>query len=199
MKYFYYGTLFFLILIIGSCESNKDAGNNSPQKIGFKIDPALLSEPYHDSALGMIFSPPKGCSQMPGDMVFKIKNQLKTQAAMSVPFTIEPHQVFLNEENHFACLLSRLPSLANSDSAVCIYRQAILDTSSVKQVKQTVFLHNGFTIYQILTIDQKKIEFKLIIPQSGNRSFQIDYVVPKSIYADYIEVIESSIGSIKKL
>ncbi|MBD3290273.1 hypothetical protein GF337_15825 [candidate division KSB1 bacterium] len=187
-----------LIIMIYGCDSQKDSRKNGIQQIGFKVDPALLEAPYQDSTLGIVFSPPKGCSRMPKDIVIEVKDQFKTLNTISAPFAIEPHQIFLNEENHFACILSKLPVLANSDSSVYIYQQAIRDSTDEKQVKQTSFLHNGLLIHQSLIINPIMIQFKLIIPQSESNSFQIDYVIPKSIYADYIEVIESSIGSIKK-
>lgn len=198
MKYFNCGMFLLLIIINYDCENQKDTRKNGIQQIGFKVDPALLEAPYQDNTLGIVFSPPKGCSRIPEDIVTEVKDQFKTQNAMSAPFAIEPHQIFLNKDNHFACILSKLPALANSDSSVYIYQQAIHDSTDGKQVKQTSFLHNGLLIHQSLIIDPLMIQFKLIISQSENNSFQIDYVIPKSIYADYIEVIESSIGSIKK-
>ena len=48
-------------------------------------------------------------------------------------------------------------------------------------------------------IDKDMIQFKVVVPQPSNQSFQIDYVIPKSIYQDKVEAIESSIGSLLKL
>lgn len=165
----------------------------------FKVNQALIGKKVLDKNIGFSFSPPKSCLQMDEDIVEKIRQQLKTKHSVPNSYLLEPYLVFLNEKNQSVCLVSILPGLTDADSAITQYQQAIdYDTEDRKTI-QTVFLHNGFQVYQSLITASDKIQFKLVIPQKLNKSFQIDYIIPKTIYLDEVEAIESSIGTLLKL
>jgi len=181
------------------CKNKNHNENNNPAELTFKVNQSLLGEKYVDKYLGFSFLPPKSCLQMSEAMVQKVKDQLKKEYTITNSYVIEPHQFFLNKNDRFACLISILTTVSNVDSTISKYQQAIFAYSKNSQVTQAIFLHNGFRIYQSLIISKDIIHFKLVVPQSSNKSFQIDYVIPKTIYQDELEAIESSIGSLLKL
>ena len=188
-----------IVISVTGCERKGRNAKNHPQELTFNVNHSLLEDKFSDQSLGFTFHPPKSCLQLPEEMVQKVKGQLKDEYTVSNSFIIEPYQFFLNEKDQFACLISILPTLSPADSSIDEYQQAIRNFTRNSQVTQDMFLHNGFRIYQSLIIRQNMIQFKLIIPQPLEKSFQIDYVIPKSIYRDNVEAIESSIGSILKL
>ncbi len=165
----------------------------------FKINPSLIEDQLNDPSLGFSFSPPKNCLKIPDKMVQEVKDQFKKEYAITNLFIIEPYLFFLNEQNRFACFISTLPALSSNDSLITAYQQAIHNHAKENYIKQDTFIHNGFKIFQSLIIGPESIQFKLVVPQPLNKSFQIDYVIPKSIYPNKIEAIESSIGSLHKL
>ena len=192
-------SFFLIVMIIQGCERKNRNARNNPQELTFNVDHSLLEDKFSDKYLGFIFYPPKSCLQLPEEMVQKVKGQLKDEYTVPNSFVIEPYKFFLNEKDQSACLISILPTLSPVDSSIDEYQQAICNFSSNSQVTQDMFLHNGFRIYQSLIIRKDMILFKLVILQPLEKSFQIDYVIPKSIYRDNLEAIESSIGSVSKL
>lgn len=188
-----------IIIFILACGNKNHNKNDHPQELIFKVNPSLLGEKFLNEYYGFSFSPPKRCLQLPEEMVQKVKEQLKKEYSVTNSYILEPYQLFLNEKNRFACLISILPNFSNADSAIAEYQQAIFNYSKDRKVTQTIFLHNGFRIYQSLIINENMIQFKLVVPQTSNKSFQIDYVIPTTIYQDNVETIESSIGSLLKL
>lgn len=191
---------FYLISsTIQGCGNKNHSENNDPKELTFKVDNSLLGEKFIDNYLEFSFSPPNSCLQMSEGIVQKVKDRFKQEYTVPNSFVIEPHMFFLNENDQFACLISILPTLTNADNSIVKYQQAICTQYIDSQVSQADFLHNGFRIYQSLIISKDIVQFKLVVTQSVNKSFQIDYVIPKSIYQDNLKAIESSIGSLTKL
>lgn len=183
-------------MIIYACGKNDYANQN---EMTFRIDSNLLGEKYVNQTIGFIFSPPRDCKPLPESIVDKVKDTLKTTYSSVDFLKIDPVKFFLNQETQFACLISILQDLTESDTVISNYQQALKNQNQNSQIKQTKFFYNGFTIYQTLIMTETTIQFKLVIPQPSQKSFQIDYIIPNSIYVEKIEAIESSIGSIKKI
>jgi hypothetical protein len=181
------------------CKNKNHNENNNLAELTFKVNQSLLGKKYVDKYLGFSFLPPKSCLQMAEVTVQKVKDQLKKEYTNTNSYVIEPHQFFLNKNDKFACLVSILTTFSNVDSTISKYQKVIIAESKNSQVTQAIFLHNGFRIYQSLIISTDIIHFKLVVPQSSNKTFQVDYVIPKTIYQDELEAIESSIGSFLKL
>jgi len=163
------------------------------------VNQTLLGEKFIENDLGFSFSPPKSCLPISEEKIQKINDRLKKETAVANSFEVEPHTVFLNENDKFVCVISILPTLSDADSAIAGYQQAIESLYVNSQVSQAVFNHNGFRIYQSLITNQNIVQFRLVVIQTLGKSFQIDYVIQKSIYQDNLEAIESSIGSLTKL
>jgi hypothetical protein len=190
--------LSILMLVIICCGNVENKGNDQPEEMTFQVNQSLLGEKYSDSELGLSFSPPSGCKLMPENMVQQVKTKIIKNLVSPDSLALEPKQFFLNEDEQFFCLLTALPKMALSDSSIKFYAQVIKNSSEGSEVQHSTYKYNKFLIYQSLIINEEKINFKLLIPQAERKSFQIDYILPKSIYANKIEVIESSIGSLSK-
>lgn len=190
-------TLFlFIFLLTQACSNNE---NENPRDLTFKVNQTLLGEKFIDNDLGFSFSPPKSCLPISEEKIQKINDRLKKETAIANSIGVEPHTVFLNENDQFVCVISILPTLSDADSANAAYQQAIESHYKNSQVSQADFNHNGLKIYQSLITNQNIVQFKLVVIQSQGKSFQIDYVIQKLIYQDNLEAIESSIGSLTKL
>jgi len=190
--------LSFMILVIIGCGNVEKNRNDQPEEMAFQINKALLGEKYSDSELGFSFSPPSGCEQMPKNMVQQVKGEIQKSLVSPDSLVLQPKQFFMNEEEGFFCLLTALPSLVLSDSSIRLFQQVIENSAEQGEVQHSNYKYNEFVIFQSLIISKEIINFKIMIPQAEHKSFQIDYIVPKSIYANKIEVIESSIGSLSK-
>jgi len=169
-----------------------------PEEMTFQVNQSLLGEKYIDDQLGFSFSPPKGCTKMPSNMVEQVKGELNKYSVSFDLLVLEPKQFFLNEDERFICLLTKIPSLSLSDSSINFYQQVVENVAKDNTVQRSSYKYRDFLIYQNLIISKEMINFKLLIPQQANKSFQLDYIVPKPIYTTKIEVIESSIGSLLK-
>ncbi len=184
-------------MIFSSGNVEKDR-NDQPEEMTFQINQSLLGKKYSDSELGFSFSPPSGCKQMPKNMVQQVKGKIQKSLVSPDSLVLEPNQFFMNEDERFFCLLTVHPTLTLSDSSISFYHQVIENSAEQSEVQHSTYKYKNFLIYQSLIISEQMINFKLLIPQANHKSFQIDYIVPKSIYAKKIEVIESSIGSLSK-
>jgi len=194
-----FNILSILVLMIFSCGNMDKKGNDLPEEMTFQINQSLLAEKYSDNHLGFSFSPPSVCVQMPKNMVQQVKGGIQNNLVSPDSLVLEPKQFFLNKNEQFFCLLTALPMLAVNDSSIKFYHQVIEKSAAGSEIQHSTYKYNKFLIYQSLIISEETINFKLLIPQPEYKSFQIDYIIPKSIYANKIEVIESSIGSLSKL
>jgi hypothetical protein len=69
-------------------------------------------------------------------------------------------------------------------------------TEATEVLKKGTYTHNQIRFHQMTSRDSDMINIKLVGYSTGDKVFILDYFVPQSIYMDYIETIESSIGSI---
>ncbi|MDW7681048.1 MAG: hypothetical protein SCK70_10810 [bacterium] len=184
----------FILILPLVITFNCDRSSDHQNEMTFRVDKSLLAEKFVDRELGFEFIPPKDLLKVPADVLTDVQDQLP----LTDFFQIIPRQVFLAEQSEFVCIISWLPELIYSDSSIISYQRAVKSQTSNGEIRQTSFLYNGFRIYQTLIISDNVVNFKLLIPQPDKKSFQIDYIIPKNIYIEKIEAIESSIGSIKR-
>jgi hypothetical protein len=188
----------FLILMNLSCGNEEKNKTDQPEEMTFQVNQSLLGEKYSDNELGFSFSPPIGCKLMPKNLVQQVKAEITKNLVSPESLALEPKQFFLNKNEQFFCLLTTLPMLVLSDSSIKFYNMAVKNSAAGDEVQSSTYKYNHFLIYQSLIMNDETINFKLLIPQAEHKSFQIDYILPKSIYVNKIEVIESSIGSLSK-
>ena len=190
-------TLFFALIIsllIGSCGEEE----GDPVDLSFRVDSTLLEKGIHDPELGFSFSPPQGCMQLPDEMKKEVEKVITGTLPAPDSLFVVPRHFFYNDEERSLCLVSALPELSIDGSAIAAYQGVIKSKMVDHDVNQSRFLHSGFLIYQSRVITDEMVLFKLVIPRTDHRSFQVDYVNPKSVYQKNLRAIESSIGSIKK-
>lgn len=189
---------FYIFLISIGLFANCGNRQENRDEMTFRVDRAKLGEKYVNQELGFSFFPPKGCVPVPDRMLHVIRDSLATQFSPSEWFIIEPKVIFFDSENQFTCVVSSLPNITYSDSVIIKYQKAIKNQFSQFQVNQTNYYYHDFRMFQSLIVTSDRVQFKLFIPQPSNKSFQIDYVIPRTYYVEKIEAIESSIGSIEK-
>lgn len=191
MRRFYFFLLIFLF--IWNCEK-PDA--EKVKELSFRVNKNLVGEPYRNELLGFSFCPPKSCESISKD-ILKQAGSAMLDSSQSDSCHYELLCAALNVQEQFICLVTGIDNLC-TENDMKNYLDAIKLKMSQYDIRPSVFYYNGFKIQQILIMMPEKIIFKLIVPQSEKKSFQIDYIIPEVYYKKNLEAIESSIGSLTK-
>ncbi len=179
------------VFLIFSCGKERD-------EMEFNVKPELLAGRYQNKTFGFSFSPPKGCIELPDSLAKPLAEQLKSKISATQDISVEPVEFFVNEEDMLICIVSELKNFQANDGTIQQYQQMIRQTARNNNIQQTSYRYHKFQIFQSLIMSNDMVQFKLFFPQKDKPSFQLDYVVPKSLYVKYVEAIESSIGSVEK-
>lgn len=132
------------------------------------------------------------------EMLGQAKHRLAKENSANDSLPVEPRQICLKQDEQLFCFVSALPMLHQDENAIADYQRAIAEKLAEREVKQGAFTYKGLKFYQTLAMSKEMVLFKLVIPQTEKRSFQIDYIVPLVYYQKNLQAIESSIGSIEK-
>ena len=198
----YLKNLILIVLILQACGKEKTSDEHIANKLSFKINKALLGTQYKDEQLGIIFSPPLGCKQMPDETLDQARTKLEKLDFPIEGLSVNLKQFFLDKETGSACVLSQLAGLSQDSLGMRrleLYVGAFSNKFETADVSTAEFEHNGFLIHQVLVITKKTVTFKLVVPQTENDSLELSYIIPRQFYQKMVEAIESSIGSLKPL
>jgi len=176
-----------LSVLLGCSEKREDGRTGD---MTFKINSALLGERYVEDDLGVSFAPPKNCLPVAPEILEQAITGLRQQIGVDDTMFVRPRQIFLNQEEGFLCAISRLPVLQDNDSSLAVYRENISEKAAEMEVRQDNYPYRGLEIHQMRMESEQTITFKLIVPQTAGNSFQLDYVIPKSVYIKNLEAIE---------
>jgi hypothetical protein len=183
-----------VFLLWAACQQKQENRNT---ELAFRINQNLLGQSYRNEALGFAFSPPKNCLPLEQASLRQAEQKLLVYTNTD-SFQFELLNAFLNKQEQFTCLVTRILNMNSEDDQVR-YLQSINRKMSRFDVRPGIFHYNGFRIRQVLILTPDMVIFKLIIPQTIDKSFQIDYIIPQVNYKNNLEAIESSIGSLIKL
>jgi hypothetical protein len=187
-------------MFLSTCNSNTQTNNTSFQNtkkyntLDFNVDPNFLSDfvVYNNSRFG--FSVPRDFELLPKDDFLNVKR--KFEEIITGDSTIVNSKlldIFLDNNSMSACLVSEILTPDYEKIKSYLTRE---DNKSYE------FYHKGLWIFQVLTIKNDIVNFKLICsPSLGQTSLtMVDYIVPLKVYDNImIKQIESSIGSITKM
>jgi hypothetical protein len=184
---------------LSGCGGGSQEDESPMPELTFRTNPALLGERFVDPALKFSFQPPKGCAPMPKASLDKARGKIVEEFSLDGSFAVEPRAIFIDQKEKLICLVSSFAKLPPESGLSKIYKQAIARQVKRFEVKHGAYVHGGLEVRQILILSAEKVNFKLIIIQPDQNSFQIDYSLSRISYEKKLEAIESSIGSVKKL
>jgi hypothetical protein len=176
---------------------SRDEKSSTPGQLSFRVDPTLLENEFVASDLGFSFSPPRGCTKLPDEFTNRALASLPNESMTGDSSLIRPQQVFFNQKDGVACIISVLPHLTTRNE-ILSYQDLVRQNFPEAKLDQGQFRHNDIDFFQTLIMTTNTVIFKLVVPRD-HRSLQFDYVIPQHIYIDKIRAIESSIGSINMI
>ena len=179
------------VLILSSC-SRCSPGD----EMYFRINEELLGETYADSLLSIELRIPEGWSDI-SDEVSDIVSAAYEGSEEDYNRGLIFRKGYGDFENVVFMLLFDFEyEMIDPDKEVAI-GVFLADFSETTEVfKQGSYRHNDIRFHQLTSRDGGMISIKLLGYGSGERVFALDYFIPEPIYMNYIETIESSIGSI---
>ena len=201
MRYLSYGVIVALITFV-VCIKNEANKKQEIEELSFAVNPSLLGPEYKNRELGFSFSPPRGWEKMPQETVEKAKKHLEQTTKPSAGVSVDLEQFFLDRKSGASCVISRLSKISLDSLGMLnlnTYKSDIIAKFPNSKVREGQFALQDFLVHQILIMSENTVSFKLIFPRTSKKSFQLDYVVPRAIYEENVEAIESSIGSLSSL
>jgi len=181
-----------LILFCGCNDSKPD------EEVFLRINEDLLGESYSDSLLAIEMRIPAAMTDITHDI-----EDLVTEIFAGSETEYEQELIFrkgYGDIDKLAFLLlfdfDYSQIAADREEAIEVYIADFSETAKVLQ--QWTFIHNGIRFHQLTSHDDFLINIKLLAAGQENSLFALDYYMPPDLYLDYIETIESSIGSLTK-
>lgn len=190
--------LLFLVVIVG-CVSHKDDDSDRPDEMEFTVDPELLGDAIHLDEKGIGFRPPREWTQLSDEIFDEAVQQLKQAQTDHESFSIHPVNIFLHHRHGGTLIVSEIStaeSFSDPSEMVDAFHKKLEDRFEGQDVRETVFLKDGINFHQYLIQSQDNVNFKFLFCNAADELFQVDYVIPRSVYFSESKAIESSIGSI---
>ena len=183
--------MFFPLFLF--CSKNSDVKQNN--SLSFDVDTELLGNELVLEELGLTVSPPKNCKPLQPQVYKEFLSRLSEKMNPVDSLLIEPKALFFDQQNNILFSVSKI-NFTDSISTVGDYEKELMKKFSTLDAKKVIFEYKNFTIHQLRVISNDSILFKLIVLQKEN-FIQLDYIIPKQGYHNYLKAIESSIGSLK--
>ena len=187
----------FSVIIFVSCGKEKSAGEF--EELIFAVNDSLLGPVYIDSTLGFTFHPPTGWEIVSDTIMAEAKYRLSEVIHSGDSIQIVPRRFFIDVQNGSACCLSQVRGLAVGNDGLLLYESQLKTKFAGTSITEGAFRIGDLYIFQYLITDPQRVIFKLLCGGPQVQTFQVDYVLLRSVYPRYIKAIESSIGSFQIL
>jgi len=195
--------LFCGIIIWGivSCNSPKQKKPKQQEKpkhetLVFKVDDTLLEPAITDTNLKICISAPKNWKPIDNSLLKHINTSLGD--ALTQGLQIKPKWIFFNNQSQAMCVVSKLDlvDIAQGEKVLKELKEAYRLKLSDATVQSAIFLKDDFRVHQLMVNSSKSVIIKMLLDAPEVPVFEVDYVVPRQVYARELRAIESSIGSI---
>lgn len=173
----------------------------APEEMKFDVDPALLGMSFADSTLRLRFSPPVGWPPLEPDL-FEKTREAYAKIARVERFTSRPVRIFSDGEKRFFMIVSEFPHWpAPVDPYVAFadYVRLLKGPITDLDVDQTFYRHGNLDVYHLIITNAAMVDHRLMILRENVPPVQVDYLLPRVGYPEFIKAIESSIGSFEAL
>ena len=163
-------------------------------EIKFNIDQTLLSKSsYIDSNFFISF--PNNITSLDIELFNQYKSVIESDSTSY--FSLKLIKALTSEDN-LSCFITKVDYDGNIlNSLDTSYFNALQNNFSTKNVVVGKFIYNEFDIIQYIITTSELVRIKLFIINL-NDYYQIDYIIPYSLYEKNLKSIESSIGSLNK-
>lgn len=189
---------FFLSLSQIGCFQEKPK-TESPAELIFNVDKSLLAPQINKMELSFAFSPPSGWEKLPDKIIRKAKQKANKTVGTDLK-DIEMLYGFMDKSSDSVFTVAKISSLKQSSPSTILgeYKNTITANDKTAEVHLGSYIHNTFTVHQLLSVSSSTVSFKLIFAKSAlPHAIQIDFVFPKEVYPRFIKTVESVIGSFK--
>jgi hypothetical protein len=196
-KYRYFATaisLVVVLLLFSACSKEK-----SYEEMSFYVDEELIGEQLQDGFLGISFHTPKEWLDLTEIVAPVIESNLDDEIE-NKQFDLEVRKVYGKTDESLFCILTHYDFgdfFANSEEAVDFLASGNSGQGDV--LLDGYYTYNGFLIRQVTYRNDSVLSIKLVSVGKENRVFTLEYFVPKDVYFDMLEIIESSIGTLNKI
>jgi len=163
-------------------------------EIKFNIDQTLLSKSsYIDSNFFISF--PNNITSLDIELFNQYKSVIESDSTSY--FSLKLIKALTSEDN-LSCFITKVDYDGNIiNSLDSSYFNALKNNFSTKNLVLWKFIYNSLDIIQYIITTPEIVRIKLFIINL-NDYYQIDYIIPYSLYEKNLKSIESSIGSLNK-
>ena len=174
-----------------SCNNTQNKTTSESQYLSFNINYNLLNEIPLKNDQGFSIYVPIGWSDIDSINM----NQLR-KAVESMENIIQLELIGAYQSKDLAtCIVSKLVSKeVNFKYIPGDYIDLLKSQFVTENINTADIIINNLDVRQFLITNDTHTTFKLFI--SGNHNYQVDYIIPREIYAKELAKIESSIGTI---
>ncbi|MFH1374561.1 MAG: hypothetical protein ABII79_12275 [bacterium] len=190
--------LLLLPLIVGCHSSGSD--QSTAQQLSFDVVDSLLGPICEVATARKSFHPPVDFVPIP-DSLFEILHTRFTQE-VSPEGMIEFIRFFFDEQHSSGLIVSTVDGLnLTADTSIFIdkYRQAVLAEYGNDNVRVGDYWVDSIYVKNFIITDSVHVRFQLLCLSSEGDALELQYVVPRAVYATMIKSLESSIGTLKPL
>jgi len=186
----------FLIIVllfsIISCRSNNKI-NDGFVKVIFNVDSNLLSKT--PTTIDNIFqiTYPLDFNEIEEINFQKIKTSIKSDTTSF--FRLLPLEVYKSSSGSTSILSKIISEKDVFNEIDTTYYKLLANNLETKYIDQNKIKINGINTIQYIVTTTEVVLIKLIF-NVRDFYYQLDYIIPKSIYEENLKSIESSIGSI---
>lgn len=172
-----------LLCIIVACKRNMS------ESMQFQVNPKLLGTHQQDTVLGIQYASPLGFSTSHQELAIR-------QGAMhNAGEEVEVRAVYQDESTQAYMILSAI-SQNRWDQLATSASQEEFSSEVWTNMHSTAYNYKDFEVQQWLLQNTEWVNFKLIFRTKEDRFFQLDYLLPSSMYNEQTaKAVESSIGS----
>ncbi|MEK6482079.1 hypothetical protein WJR50_31350 [Catalinimonas sp. 4WD22] len=177
-------TLFVMLLCI-----NVACKRNMSESMEFQVNPKLLGQHQQDTVLGIRYASPLGFTSSHQELA------IRQGAMQNAGEEVEVRAVY-QDENAQAYMILSAVTQNRWDQLSTSVSQNELNSEAWTNMHSTTYNYKDFEVQQWLLQNAEWVNFKLIFKTKESRFFQLDYLLPSSIYNEQTaKTIESSIGS----
>lgn len=175
--------IFLLLCMSVACKRNMS------ESMEFQVNPKLLGDLQKDTVLGILYASPLGFSSSQQALA------IRQGAMQNAGEDVEVRAVYQDENAQAYMILSgisqnRWHQLTSSKT------QEELNSEVWTNKHSTAYHYKDFEVQQWLLQNAEWVNFKLIFKTKEDRFFQLDYLLPSSMYNEQTaKAVESSIGS----
>lgn len=162
----------------------------------FNVNQTLLEPAIRDTTLNITMAAPKAWEKMDDALFAEVMEQVAPHLRQGLE--LAPRWIFMNVRSRAMCIVSQVNGvdITPDDTFLETQESAYRDAFPEAVVQRAIFRKDAFRVYQLMVNASDVVLIKLICDAPETLMFEVDYVVPKAVYAAELRAIESSIGSI---